>query len=62
MRHALALLAALLLLTGCGSAGDNVGDKWGTHPQRLPDGRTVDCVVWDGYKKGGISCDWGHAR
>ena len=27
----------------------------------LPDGRQVDCVVFEAHYKGGISCDWNHA-
>lgn len=26
----------------------------------LPDARQVDCVVYSGYKQGGLSCDWSH--
>lgn len=26
----------------------------------LTDKRKVDCVVYSGYKKGGLSCDWSH--
>lgn len=26
----------------------------------LTDTRQVDCVVYSGYKKGGLSCDWSH--
>lgn len=26
----------------------------------LTDTRKVDCVVYSGYKKGGLSCDWSH--
>ena len=25
----------------------------------LPNGRMVDCMVYDGYNAGGVSCDWG---
>lgn len=27
----------------------------------LSDTRKVDCVVYSGYQKGGLSCDWAHA-
>ncbi len=27
----------------------------------LPDGRQVDCIVFEAHYKGGISCDWDHA-
>ena len=26
----------------------------------LTDTRKVDCVVYSGYKLGGLSCDWSH--
>lgn len=26
----------------------------------LSDTRQVDCVVYSGYKQGGLSCDWSH--
>ena len=26
----------------------------------LTDTRKVDCIVYSGYKKGGLSCDWSH--
>ena len=26
----------------------------------LSDTRKVDCVVFEGYKQGGLSCDWNH--
>lgn len=26
----------------------------------LSDTREVDCVVYSGYKQGGLSCDWSH--
>lgn len=26
----------------------------------LTDTRQVDCVVYSGYKQGGLSCDWNH--
>ena len=26
----------------------------------LTDKRKVDCVVYSGYKRGGLSCDWSH--
>lgn len=26
----------------------------------LTDTRQVDCIVYSGYKQGGLSCDWNH--
>lgn len=28
---------------------------------RMSDGRQVVCLVYFGYRKGGVSCDWDHA-
>lgn len=28
----------------------------------LPDGGSVTCVVYEGYKAGGITCDWEGTR
>ena len=28
----------------------------------LPDGGSVTCVVYEGYKAGGITCDWEGAK
>jgi hypothetical protein len=57
-----------VVLAGCGGSAEASGpgegnyDSWGVHTQDLPDGRTVDCVIWQGYKSGGIDCDWANAR
>ena len=58
-----ATLAAVVLLTGCAQereAPATPGPVGGTteviHVD--VDGRSVTCVVWDGYNAGGISCDW----
>ncbi|WP_263729998.1 hypothetical protein [Cellulomonas sp. SG140] len=66
---ALAVAAAAALgLAGCGSAGD--GSTPAQHVEglegadvapvvvELAGGHSVTCVVYDGYKSGGISCDW----
>lgn len=29
---------------------------------KLSDGRTVTCLVYRGYSKGGLSCDWSRAK
>lgn len=62
MRRGLAAIAAVLLLAGCGDAGEGSLNDWNTVEHKLPDGRTVDCVVWSGIEKGGIDCDWDGAR
>jgi predicted small secreted protein len=56
----LAVVAATAL-TGCataGAPGGNGSDSFYVEEVALPDGGTVQCVVYNGYQKGGISCDW----
>ena len=35
-------------------------DDFGECVITLTDTRKVDCVVYSGYKQGGLSCDWSH--
>lgn len=58
----LLLLASSILLAGCGGAGSTGVDDWGTRTVRVHNGRLVECIVWSGYQKGGIDCDWASAR
>jgi len=37
-------------------SGDNIKECVVT----LSDTRKVDCVVYSGYQRGGLSCDWSH--
>jgi len=43
----------------CGEPGTH-----GVIQQKLPDGRTVTCIAWDGGNTyaGGLSCDWDGAK
>lgn len=62
--------AGVLLLSGCAKVPseyeDNgpvnysttVGNDLTSSIVRLPDGREVVCVVYNGYREGGVSCDW----
>ena len=66
----------LLALAGCGSASEpsttahavrsiesqcSAGaDVFTECVITLTDTRKVDCVVYSGYKQGGLSCDWDH--
>lgn len=62
----------LAALTGCASEGrypnsseqgaDGNDDDIYTTTVHLPDGRSVLCVEYAGYKQGGISCDWANAK
>lgn len=72
MKKMILAAAALttLLLTGCATgyaSSDNTNtpvskdynnEDITERTIKLSDGRTIKCVVWSGYKKGGISCDW----
>lgn len=66
----------LLALAGCGSASEpsttahavrsidwrcsDMYDDFSECVVTLTDTRQVDCVVYSGYKQGGLSCDWSH--
>lgn len=64
-----------VLLAGCGASVEKAGtEKYdNTHADvprgdlygqrvRLPSGQTVECVVYDGVKAGGVTCDWANAK
>lgn len=53
------LVAAPLLLVGCAQQYTPSGTGVNSIDTRLPDGRTVVCVVASG---GGVDCDWEGAR
>jgi len=68
-RKILAGIAALLLATGlagCSAATDNsAGDPSDQLYERsitLSDGRDVTCIIFEGFYKGGVSCDWEGTR
>lgn len=42
--------------TTCSKSSDDIKECIVT----LSDTRKVDCVVYLGYQKGGLSCDWSH--
>lgn len=50
----LAVLAGILILSGCGNAGgyNNLYPK----TVELNDGTEVECVMYDGYRAGGVWC------
>lgn len=57
---AVAMVAAVLVLTGCGNQGTtSSGSSINTFETTLPDGRTVTCVSVGGSS---VSCDWEGAR
>lgn len=75
-RITLAITVICMALAGCGSASepstpahavrsiDSQCSAWDGDFREcvitLTDTRQVDCVVYSGYRKGGLSCDWSH--
>lgn len=68
---ATAALALAAVVTGCTVSTDQPGtdDRAGKfNPDLLErkihllDGRDVTCVIYNGYGKGGVSCDWVGAK
>lgn len=69
-------LALCMALAGCGSASESStpahavrsvdsqcsaeADVFTECVITLTDTRQVDCVVYSGYRRGGLSCDWDH--
>lgn len=75
-RITLAITVICMALAGCGSASGSStpahavrsvdsqcsagADVFTECIVTLTDTRKVDCVVYSGYKQGGLSCDWYH--
>lgn len=70
-RITLAITVICMALAGCGSAPAHEvrsiesqcsawDDEFRECVVTLTDMRQVDCVVYSGYKQGGLSCDWSH--
>lgn len=75
-RITLAITVICMALAGCGSASElstpahavrsiesqcsDMDDDFGECVITLSDTRKVACVVYSGYKQGGLSCDWSH--
>lgn len=60
---AIALIATILALAGCSEpSGPGATDGSYEVIHVDIDGRSVPCVVWDGYNTGGITCNWGGSR
>ena len=70
-RITLAITVICMALAGCGSAPAHAvrsvdsqcsagADVFTEYVITLTDTRQVDCVVYSGYKQGGLSCDWRH--
>lgn len=63
-RITLAITVICMALAGCGSASE---PSTPAHEVRSIDSQCSDmddefseCVVYSGYKQGGLSCDWSH--
>lgn len=70
-RITLAITVICMALAGCGSTPAHAvrpidsqcsarDDEFRECVITLTDTRKVDCVVYSGYEKGGLSCDWSH--
>ncbi|CUN93234.1 hypothetical protein [Bifidobacterium adolescentis] len=75
-RITLAITVICMALAGCGSASESStpahavrsiesqcsagADVFTECVITLTDKRKVDCVVYSGYRRGGLSCDWRH--
>ncbi len=75
-RITLAITVICMALAGCGSTSEPSTPAHAVRPIdsqcsarddefrecviTLTDTRQVDCVVYSGYKQGGLSCDWYH--
>lgn len=75
-RITFAITVTCMALAGCGSASgpstpahavrsiesqcSDMDDDLRECVITLTDTRKVDCVVYSGYQKGGLSCDWDH--
>lgn len=60
-----------IMISGCsgnGSETDSVDKSEAEYANVYPtevktkDGRTVQCVVMEGYKSGGLTCEWDNKR
>ena len=58
---AVVALAALTTVACSVEEGENSG-YLEEYEYILDSGRVVTCIVYDGFKAGGLSCDWGGAR
>lgn len=64
-----AAVLTVLVLAGCGAEAQDSSVSENGNPAEIsivevnmPDGSTVDCVLWDSYREGGIDCDWDRRR
>jgi len=58
---AVLVLAIMMMLSGCSSSDGDYTTSTGDLREQsitLSDGRVVTCIVYQGYRKGGLSCDW----
>lgn len=58
MKTALAFLALVFVLSGCGEDGIDGVPTFREETFTMKDGREVQCVVFQAINEGGIDCDW----
>ena len=52
-------ITLVIALTGCGEGSKS--DSIYVEQVTMPDGRVVDCVIFQSIQEGGITCDWDNA-
>lgn len=62
MKYLIAVIAAVLLLSGCGKDGIDGHPTYFQKDFTMEDGRVVECVVFQSIQEGGLSCDWANAE
>lgn len=60
MRKAAVIFASIALVVGLSGCGD-IAHTVKVRSVKTHDDRTVECVIYQAYKGGGIDCDWDHA-
>lgn len=59
--YVVSAIVAAVALAGC--SGSTTGDGSAVEQfDRVIDGKTVHCIFVDGYKNGGLWCDWTAAK
>lgn len=58
-----ALAVGVLVISGCSTSTEPESTQGtdgvvSTFWAKTIDGREIPCVVWQGYSRGGLSCDW----
>lgn len=60
MKRLIIAIAVVAVLSACEDKTPATSDQAGMSSFMVTtqSGRTIECVNWEGYQKGGLSCDW----